>query len=166
MKLIAALLLLPGFFLFTGSVPALAQEQEQKQEKYEQPYPHATGAQLLPYCQPTAIVVDQLRCDYYMQALADLASTPVQGSRPACPPRGTNRTELMAFAAEYLAALPPDQLENSSAASLLLQGMQKKFRCPKTGAKKGVKSAGPKMKSAIKRAMNKQTAGDENTEKQ
>jgi len=152
MKLIAALILMPGFALLTWSAPALAEEE------YRQPYPHATGAQLLPYCQQTAVVVDRLRCDYYVQGLADLASTPVRGERLACPPQGLNRTELMELATEYLSSLRPDELENSSAASLILKGLQKKFRCPKSGGDKGKKAGKPGMAQSVRQAMSRKAA--------
>ena len=168
MKLIAALFLVPVCSLFTGALPALAatETETETETEYKQPYPHTTGAQLLPYCKQTEIVVDQLRCDYYVQGLADLASTPVRGVRLACPPQGMNRTELMEFAAEHLSSLPPDQLENTSAASLILQGLQKKFRCPKTAGARGKKGAKGAMAEAIERALLEKAAGNENTEKQ
>jgi len=156
MKFIAALMLVPGLCLLTWSPVALAQKQK---KQYLQPYPHATGAQLLPYCQQTDIVVDQLRCDYYVQALADLASTPVNGVRLACPPRGVTRTELMKIAADHLASLNGQELEQNSAASLILQAFQKEFRCPKSGGAKGKKGLGPKEQEAYKRAAERQSAG-------
>ena len=162
MKLIAALFLVPVCSLFTGALTLAATETETETE-YKQPYPHTTGAQLLPYCRQTEIVVDQLRCDYYVQGLADLASTPVRGVRLACPPQGMNRTELMEFAVEQLSSLPPDQLEKTSAATLILQGLQKKFRCPKTNQAKGT---GKKMAEALERALSEKAAGNDNTEKQ
>jgi len=157
MKLIAALILVPGLYLLTWSPAALAQKQK---KEYLQPYPHATGAQLLPYCQQTDIVVDQLRCDYYVQALADLASTPVSGVRLACPPRGVTRTELMKIAADHLASLSAQELEQNSAASLILKAFQKEFRCPKAGGARGKKGLGPREAEAYKRAAENQAAGE------
>jgi len=156
MKFFVTLILVPGIYLSTGSALVLAQDE------YKQPYPHATGAQLLPYCQQTDIVVDQLRCDYYVQALADLASTPVNGVRLACPPRGTNRTELMEIATKHLASLNAEQLEKNSAASLILQAFQKQFRCPKSAGNKGKKARAGGMEEALKRAAERKAAQQEN----
>ena len=110
--------------------------------KYERPYPHSSGADLLPYCQQVDVVVSQLRCDYYVQGVADLATFPVKGVSLACIPKGLNRTELMQLSVEYLASLRPPSLEGSSAASLLLKNFQKQFPCAKkTNAKKGARMA-------------------------
>jgi hypothetical protein len=106
--------------------------------KYERPFPHSSGADLLPYCQQVDVVVSQLRCDYYVQGVADLATFPVKGVSLACIPKGLNRTELMQLSVEYLASLRPQSLEGSSAASLLLKNFQKQFPCAKKAkAKKG-----------------------------
>jgi hypothetical protein len=110
--------------------------------KYERPFPHSSGADLLPYCQQADVVVSQLRCDYYVQGVADLATFPVKGVSLACIPKGLNRTELMQLSVEYLASLRPQALEGSSAASLLLKNFQKQFPCAKKSeAKKNAKFA-------------------------
>jgi hypothetical protein len=119
--------------------------------KYERPYPHSSGADLLPYCQQTDVVVSQLRCDYYVQGVADLATFPVRGVSLACIPKGLNRTELMQLSVEYLASLRPQSLEGSSAASLLLKNFQKQFPC----AKKANAKMDSKMEEAIKRHLEK-----------
>lgn len=117
--------------------------QAMAQKAYKPPYPHSTGAQLLPYCQQADVPVELLRCDFYMQGVADLTTTPVKGQRLACIPRGMNRTELLEFALEHLSSQTPEVLEESSAASLILQAMQKGFPCPKQ------KTRGGKSKMAI-----------------
>ena len=119
--------------------------------KYERPFPHSSGADLLPYCQQVDVVVSQLRCDYYVQGVADLATFPVRGVSLACIPKGLNRTELMQLSVEYLASLRPQSLEGSSAASLLLKNFQEQFPC----AKKGNAKMDSKMEEAIKRHLKK-----------
>jgi hypothetical protein len=144
------------------------------QKAYKPPYPHSTGAQLLPYCQQADVPVELLRCDFYLQGVADLATTPVKGERLACIPRGTNRTELLEFALGHLSSLSPEVLETSSAASLILQAMQKEFRCPEKKAarkKPGNKAAFSKEKDvdptrqeaqrkAFEQAVKKHQAGE------
>lgn len=98
---------------------------------YVQPYPHSSGADLLPYCAKTDEVVSQLRCDYYVQGVADLATIPQQGIPLACIPQGQNRTQLMEIAVSYLKTVNPETLEKESAASLILKALQKVFPCPK-----------------------------------
>ena len=104
------------------------------QAPYDPPYPHRTGAQLLPYCEQADIPVELLRCDYYVQGVADLATTPVQGKRLACLPKGMNRSTLLQFALDHLSSLTPQVLQENSSASLLLQAMQTAFPCPKQTA--------------------------------
>ena len=100
-------------------------------DAYKQPYPHSSGAALLPYCEQTGEVVSQLRCDYYVQGVADLATIPQQGQPMACIPQGQNRTQLMQVAVNYLKTVKPDALEKESAASLILQAFRATFPCPK-----------------------------------
>jgi hypothetical protein len=128
MKRFSALIIATTLLLCSWAAPAMAQAA------YKQPYPHSTGAQLLPYCRQVDVPVELLRCDFYVQAVADLATTPVNGKRLACIPRGTNRTELLEFTLGHLSSLKPEVLEKSSAASLILQALQKEFRCPKEKA--------------------------------
>jgi hypothetical protein len=134
--------------VFLLSVPAWAEpagddpssqtpsgEQPASEEiAYKQPYPHSSGADLLPFCQQTDVVVSQLRCDYYVQGVADLVTTPLGGVRLACIPQGQNRTQLMQMAVDYLQRVPPDTLETDSAASLIVKAFRKKFPCPKIAA--------------------------------
>jgi hypothetical protein len=151
MKRLPALFIAAAILLFPWAITAYAEET------YEPPYPHSTGAQLLPLCQDQDAPVELLRCDYYVQGIADLATTPVQGERLACIPRGKNRTELMAFAVEHLTSLKPDVLENSSAASLILQALQKEFRCPETKKEgKQKKKVDPVLAEALRKAFEKQ----------
>jgi hypothetical protein len=98
---------------------------------YIQPYPHSSGAELLPYCEKTDEVVSQLRCDYYVQGVADLASIPQQGIPLACIPAGQNRTQLMQIAVNFLRTVNPETLAKESAASLILQALRTEFPCPK-----------------------------------
>ncbi len=100
---------------------------------YVQPHPHSSGADLLPYCAATDEVVSQLRCDYYVQGVADLAGIPQQGIPLACIPPGQNRTQLMEIAVSYLKTVKPETLEES-AASLILNAFRTAFPCPKEEA--------------------------------
>ncbi len=151
MKRPPALLITTAILLCPWAGPSHAREA------YKPPYPHSTGAQLLPLCQDQEAPVDLLRCDYYVQGIADLATTEVQGERLACIPRGKNRTELMAFAVEHLASLKPDVLESSSAASLILTALQKEFRCPeKEAAGEQKKKSNPAMEAMIRKALEQQ----------
>ena len=148
MKRLTTLLFATTLLLCPWAGPVYAEDA------YKPPYPHSTGAQLLPLCQDQDAPVDLLRCDYYVQGIADLATTPVQGERLACIPRGKNRTELMEFAVEHLASLKPDVLENNSAASLVLTALQKEFQCPeKEAADKKKKKSNPAMEAMIRRAL-------------
>ncbi len=106
-------------------------EPSSADDAYKQPYPHSSGAALLPYCEQTGEVVSQLRCDYYVQGVADLATIPQQGQPMACIPQGQNRTQLMQVAVNYLKTVKPDALEKESAASLILQAFRAAFPCPK-----------------------------------
>ena len=141
MKLFFALIL-----MLELSTPSWAAE-----DKYERPYPHSSGADLLPYCQQTDVVVSQLRCDYYVQGVADVVTFPVKGVSLACIPKGLNRTELMQLSVEYLASLNAQTLEENSAASLLLKNFGKKFPCPKKSKAK----ISDKMAEAIGRHLEK-----------
>jgi len=134
------------------SIPSWA-ESASADAEWKQPYPHSSGAELLPYCLQTDLVVSQLRCDYYVQGVADLATTPVKGIPLACIPRGQNRTELMQLAVDYLTSIEPDSLKENSAASLLLIEFRKKFPCPKAIKKKAPISKA--MAEAIKRSLEK-----------
>jgi hypothetical protein len=150
MKFLIAFLLVPALSTFLWAGPARAADE------WKQPHPHSSGAELLPYCQQTDAVVSQLRCDYYVQGVADLATFPVKGAALACIPKGLNRTELMQLATEYLASLEPHELEQNSAASLMLKEFRKKFPCPK--------KANPKLSKAMVNAL-KQRLGAANKEK-
>jgi len=127
-------------------------------DAYKQPYPHSSGAALLPYCEKTGEVVSQLRCDYYVQGVADLATIPQQGQPMACIPHGQNRTQLMQIAVNYLKTVKPDTLERESAASLILQGFRATFPCSAEDAAEASKTGEPtpiskEMAEAIKKAM-------------
>ena len=143
MKFLIALIFVSTLSIFHGTAPASAADE------WMQPYPHSSGAELLPYCQQTDLVVSQLRCDYYVQGVADLASFPVKGAPLACIPKGLNRTELMQLTTAYLASLEPGELEQKSAASLILNEFKKKFPCPKKEKPKISKA----MADALKRGM-------------
>jgi hypothetical protein len=101
---------------------------------YKQPYPHSSGAELLPFCEQTEVVVSQLRCDYYVQGVADLAVIPRKGKPIACIPQGQSRTQLMQIAVAYMKTVHPDTLEKESAASLILKSFKNAFPCPKIEA--------------------------------
>lgn len=96
---------------------------------YVQPYPHSTGAQLLQYCEQVDSVVSRLRCDYYVQGVADLATIPQAGKYMACIPQGQNRSQLMEIALRTLKAVKPEKRESESAAKLILQGFAVSFPC-------------------------------------
>lgn len=96
---------------------------------YKEPYPHSSGADLLTYCEQTDEVVSQLRCDYYVQGVADLVTMPQQGNQRACIPPGQNRTQLMEIAVSFLKTLKPDALEEKSAARLILRAFKTAFPC-------------------------------------
>jgi hypothetical protein len=95
---------------------------------YKQPYPHSNGAALLLYCEKAGEVVSQLRCDYYVQGVADLATMPQQGQPMACIPQGQ---------------VKPDTLERESAASLILQGFRATFPCSAEDAAVASKTGEP-----------------------
>jgi Rap1a immunity proteins len=152
--------------VFLLSAPSWA-EPSSTDNAYKQPYPHSSGADLLPYCEQTGEVVSQLRCDYYVQGVADLATIPQQGQPMACIPQGQNRTQLMQVAVNYLKTVKPDTLEKESAASLILQGFRTTFPCPKEEAAATSKQdetppVTKEMAEAIKKAMLEanQKAGD------
>ena len=133
-------------------------EPSSKSDAYKQPYPHSSGAALLAYCENTAEVISQLRCDYYVQGVADLATVPQQGQPLACIPRGQNRTQLMQVAVNYLKTVKPDTLERESAASLILQGFRATFPCSVEDAAEASKTGEPapvsqEMADAIEKAM-------------
>ena len=142
MRIFTALLVVPTLLIVTAAAHA------ESAEAWKQPYPHRSAAELLNVCLQTDAVVDQLRCDYYMQGVADLAVTPVKGVALACLPRGINRSELMQLATQYLSSLKPYELEDTNAASLILQELRKQFPCPKKPA--------PKMSKAMVEAIKKQ----------
>jgi hypothetical protein len=96
---------------------------------YEQPFPHSTGVQLLQHCEQVDEVVSRLRCDYYVQGVADLATIPQAGRRMACIPQGQNRSQLMEIALRALKAAKPEKLEKESAAGLILQEFALSFPC-------------------------------------
>ena len=98
---------------------------------YKQPFPHSSGAELLPFCEQVDVVVSQVRCDFYVQGVADLAVIPQNGQPIACIQQGQSRTQLMQIAVAYLKTVHPDTLEKESAASLILKAFQKAFPCPK-----------------------------------
>jgi len=126
---------------------------------YVQPYPHSSGAALLPYCEKTDEVVSQLRCDYYVQGVADLATIPQQGIPLACIPRGQNRTQLMEIAVNFLKTVSPETLAKESAASLILQAFRTEFPCPKEEATEASKGGGTATLSKDVIDATKKTAG-------
>jgi Rap1a immunity proteins len=144
-------------FVMLISIPSGA-ETTTLDSTYKQPYPHSSGAQLLPYCEQTDVVVSQLRCDYYVQGVADLATIPQQGKPLACIPQGQNRTQLMQIAVGFLKTIKPDRLEKESAASLILNAFTVAFPCPKEGEVDAIKKeeapvVSKDMTEAIKKAM-------------
>lgn len=161
MKMFSALIL-----LFLLSAPSWA-EPVSADNAYIAPYPHSNGADLLPYCEKTDDVVSQLRCDYYVQGVADLATMPLLGNLRACIPQGQNRTQLMQIAVSFLKTVKPDALEKESAATLILNGFRAAFPCPKEKPAEASKDGAAKplskeMVEAIKKAMleaNKKSGG-------
>jgi hypothetical protein len=151
MKFLIALILVSTLSTFYRTAPASAADE------WKQPHPHSSGAELLPYCQQTDLIVSQLRCDYYVQGVADLATFPVKGAPLACIPKGLNRTELMQLTTEYLASLEPIELEQKSAASLILKELKKKFPCPKKAKPEMSKAMADALKRRIE-AANKEKA--------
>jgi Rap1a immunity proteins len=123
MKMFSALIL-----LFMLCSPSWA-EPASADNAYIVPYPHSNGADLLAYCERTDEVVSQLRCDYYVQGVADLATMPLLGELRACIPQGQNRTQLMQTAVSFLKTVKPDALEEQSAARLILKGFKAAFPC-------------------------------------
>lgn len=133
-------------------------EPANAEDAYKQPYPHSSGAALLPYCERTGDVVSQLRCDYYVQGVADLATVPQQGQPMACIPQGQNRTQLMQVAVNYLKMVKPEIREKQSAASLILLAFSAAFPCPKEEATEAGKTGesvpvSKEMAEATKKAM-------------
>ena len=133
-------------------------EPSSADDAYKQPYPHSSGAALLPYCEKTGEVISQLRCDYYVQAVADLVTIPQQGQPMACIPQGQNRTQLMQVAVNYLKMVKPEIREKQSAASLILLAFSAAFPCPKEEAADAGKTGEPvpvaeEMAEATKKAM-------------
>jgi hypothetical protein len=110
-------------------------------DTYKQPFPHSSGADLLPYCEETDRVVSQLRCDYYIQGVADLATIPQNGRPLACIPQGQSRTQLMQIAVGHLQTVNAAMLENASAATLILDAFRTNFPCPKNLGVKPEKNA-------------------------
>ena len=99
-------------------------------EPYQKPMPHSSGESILEFCEDTEDVISQLRCNYYVQGVADLiVQTPL-----ACLPQGINQSELIEVATTYLQSVDKTDLENSSGAGLLLSHLQRSYRCPKTQA--------------------------------
>lgn len=117
-------------------------EPSSPEDTYKQPYPHSSGAELLPYCEQTDVLVSQLRCDYYVQGVADLATIPRLGRPMACIPQGQNRTQLMQIAVNFLKMVKPEKLEKESAASLILNSFIVAFPCPKGLGEGALKKAG------------------------
>ena len=148
MKRFPALILAIALLACPWTGPAYADDA------YQQPYPHSTGTQLLSLCQETDVAVNLLRCDFYVQGVADLATTPVNGDQLACIPRGMNRSELMELAVAHLSSLKPDVLESTSAATLILQALKKEYRCPrkKAGGKNTKAKVNPAMQEALRKA--------------
>jgi len=96
-------------------------------EPYEKPMPHSSGERILEFCEDTDDVISQLRCNYYVQGVADLiVQTPL-----ACLPPGMNQSELIEVATTYLQSVNKTELTNSSGAGLLLAYLQRTYRCPK-----------------------------------
>ena len=96
-------------------------------EPYEKPMPHSSGERILEFCEDTDDVISQLRCNYYVQGVADLiVQTPL-----ACLPPGMNQSELIEVATTYLQSVGKTELTNSSGAGLLLAHLQRTYRCPK-----------------------------------
>lgn len=124
---------------------------------YAQPFPHSTGADLLPFCANTEDVVAQVRCDYYIQGVADLATipSPLDGKPMACIPRGKNRTELMTVALQHLSKAPSTELAEKSAASMLLLAFRKAYPCEIKKAKPTgkLKNLDAESIKALKKAM-------------
>ncbi len=96
-------------------------------EPYEKPMAHSSGETILAFCEDTEDVISQLRCNYYVQGVADLiVQTPL-----ACLPQGMNQSELIEMATTQLKSLDETKLESNSGAALLLPYLQRSFRCPK-----------------------------------
>jgi hypothetical protein len=125
MKQLAALI-----FAFISAASCWA-EPSTPDGSYKQPYPHSRGAELLAHCEQTDVLVSQLRCDYYVQGVADLATIPQEGKPLACIPQGQNRTQLMQVAVDFLKKRAPEKLEKESAARLILNAFIAAFPCPK-----------------------------------
>lgn len=158
MKHIAALILTlvisaPAWAQVSDAAPDPNQAPAPK-KTYQQPYPHSSGAELLPFCEQTDDVVKRLRCDYYVQGVADLATIPQSGKPMACIPRGKSRSELILVAVNYFKQVAPDKMESESAASLILSAFKKAFPClKKEEAGAGKKGAGKAMSEAMRKAL-------------
>ena len=134
------------FFVFVFALLLSAVTQAQSPPPtvaYKPPHAHSSGADLLYYCEQTDSVVDQLRCDYYVQGVADMASLPQQEKPLACVRQGETRSQLMLIALNYLKTVNPNTLETRSAASLILQSFRKTFPCPKNILPKPAKKSAP-----------------------
>jgi hypothetical protein len=136
--LILILLTLPAW----GEPPA-------PEEEYKQPFPHSNGADLLAYCEQTEVIVSQLRCDYYVQGVADLVTLPLDGVRIACIPQGQNRTQLMNVAMAYLKTARPEVQQGESAAGLIAESFVKAYPCPKQAKKPAASGMSAAMKKAL-----------------
>jgi hypothetical protein len=112
---------------------------------YKQPFPHSSGAELLPFCELTGEPVSQIRCDYYVQAIADMVTIKLKGKRLACIPQGQSRTQLMEIAAHALKKTHLNALERQSAASLIMQAFVKTFPC--------TNALNPNMVAALKKRL-------------
>jgi hypothetical protein len=117
---------------------------------YKQPFPHSSGAELLPFCELTGEMVSQVRCDYYVQAIADMVTIELKGKRLACIPQGQSRTQLMELAVRSLKKTHPNMLEQQSAASLIMQSFARAFPCPVV-TKAG--SDSPQMGAALRKRL-------------
>ncbi len=123
-------------------------------EPYEKPMPHSSGEKILEFCEDTEDVISQLRCNYYVQGVADLiVQTPL-----ACLPQGMNQSELIEVATTYLQSVGKTELANSSGAGLLLSLLQRAYRCPK---KPGEKTDKELYLEAIAKAVAEQQAASD-----
>ena len=130
-------------------------------ESYEKPMPHSSGETILEFCEDTDDVISQLRCNYYVQGVADLVvQTPL-----ACLPKGMTQSELIEVATAHLETVDKSELGNSSGAGLLLSHLQRSYRCPtKPGgiASDDQKTDKQRYFEAIGRAIAEQQAAEAN----
>jgi hypothetical protein len=147
---------LPAMLIFVLLTLPVWGEDPAPEEEYKQPFPHSSGKDLLAYCEQTEVIVSQLRCDYYVQGVADLVTTPLAGVRIACIPQGQNRTQLMSVAMTYLKRAKPEVQQGESAAGLIAESFVKAYPCPKQ-AKKPAASG---MSAAMKKAIAKKLKGE------